>query len=254
MGETTAIEWTDHTANFWMGCTKVSPGCTHCYAETLTTNRMGLKVWGPNSTRQVGKAVWGNVVKWNRAAREAGERKKCFVMSLGDFGEDHPIANEHRPRAWKLMRECEWLDFQVLTKRAERLIDILPDDWGDGYPNVWLGVSVETQKLAEQRIPLLLDAPAAVRFVSFEPLLEEVRIVGRFGDGPAIDWAIVGLESGPGRRDPGLTPIITLARQCTSLNIPVFIKQDCALKPGQQGRISNVVWNLKQFPKALAAR
>src|SRR4051812_1326472 len=100
MGEATLIAWAHHTANFWMGCQKVSDGCKFCYAESLTTNRMGLRVWGPNSTRQVAKGVWKNVKAWNRAAAAAGERRRTFTMSLGDFFEDHPVADATRPRVW----------------------------------------------------------------------------------------------------------------------------------------------------------
>lgn len=121
--------------------------------------------------------------------------------------------------------------------------------------NVWLGVSVENQKRADERIPLLVQTPAAVRFLSCEPLLEELDIVGPFGGpqafplGMAIQWVIVGGESGKDRRDCGMEAIASVVRQCRVHECPVYVKQDGAFKSGQQGRLPEEIWGMKQFPK-----
>lgn len=200
MADQSLIAWTNSTANFWLGCFKVSPGCKHCYADTLTTNRMGLNVFGPVSTtrRQAVKSVWGNVRKWDREARQAGERRRVFVMSLGDFFEDHPDAHEVRPRAWEAMRATEWLDFQILTKRPELIEQHLPADWHakGPWPNVWLGTSIEDDERTA-RADILRAIPAHVRWLSIEPLIAPVPSLDLTG----IHWAIVGGESGPGYRE-----------------------------------------------------
>ena len=130
-------------------------------------------------------------------------------------------------------------------------------------PNVWLGVSVENQAMADLRIPQLLEIPAAVRFLSCEPLLEKVDLGSalRAADNgasrqqrPTVDWVIVGGESGKDRRDCGVEAICNVAVQCTDASVPVYVKQDCDFKSGQQGRLSNVIWRLKQFPEVNGAR
>ena len=142
MAEKTLIGWTDHTFNPWMGCTKVSDGCKNCYALTLTRNRMGLALWGARADRQVTKGPWKNVLSWNRKSPQnlgvlgAGKPDLCFTASLCDIFEDHPIANRTRPAVWDLIRQCQNIHFQILTKRPHRIVDNLPLDWGhSGWPN-----------------------------------------------------------------------------------------------------------------------
>ncbi|MEZ6097252.1 MAG: DUF5131 family protein [Pirellulaceae bacterium] len=203
MAEKTAIAWTDKTFNPWMGCAKVSEGCRNCYALTLTKNRMGLQVFG-NNPRQVTKEPWRNVKKWNREAPDhvgvlgAGEPDLVFCASLCDVFEDHPTANEVRPDVFNLVRECQNLHFQILTKRPDRIVDNLPEDWGDGWPNVWLGTSIEDMRVAH-RADILRSIPAVVRFISYEPALGPLDEI----DLTDIDWLIYGGESGPGYRPEG---------------------------------------------------
>lgn len=202
---------------------------------------------------------------------------------------------ERLARALDAIRLAPNVDTQLLTKRIENFEERLEQaqDWhfdhGDrnctgwlqdwrkhGIPpnHIWLGVSVEDQKRADERIPLLLKTPAAVRFLSVEPLLERIDLVsGTYGgngagqvwdafgnnahcphgekplDGPGIAWVIVGGESGKNRRDCGVEAIESVATQCIAAGVPVYVKQDHALLPGQQGRITNETWQLKQFPK-----
>ena len=171
MAEKTAIAWTDHTANFWMGCQKVSPGCAHCYAETLTINRMGLNLWGPAKTtrRQPVHGVYANLRKWNRASNPP-EWSKVFVGSLMDWAEDHPDAEALRSAMWDAVRENNRLIFQLLTKRADRIGGLLPDFWDQIKGRVWLGVSIENNEYAH-RADYLRQLGPAVRFVSYEPAL-----------------------------------------------------------------------------------
>ena len=250
MGSATGIAWTHHTANFWMGCQRVSPGCEHCYAEAMVTGRMGLPVWGPPSTtpRQRAKAIWKDVVKWDRAAREAGVRRRCFVSSLADIFEDHPQVAPWRGEALELLATLTSLDVQLLTKRPQHIRAMVPPSWLQSAPDragvwrpgwpahVWVGCTVEDQRRAAERIPHLLAVPAAVRFLSCEPLLDRVDLTrwlvpratttarndpGRCG----IQWVICGGESGPKARPYDLAWARALLAQCREAGVPAFHKQ-----------------------------
>lgn len=239
MASDTLIAWTDHTANFWMGCCKISPGCAHCYAETLTTNRMGLHLWGPPKTtaRQAVKGVWANVRAWEREAARSmagqgapgvlgpGKPHLCFVGSLMDWAEDAPGLDAIRAKMWPLFRECPHLHFQMLTKRADRIARLLPDDWGDGYPNVWLGVSIESNDYA-WRGDLLREVPAVVRFVSYEPAmgpLDDLVLQG-------LDWIVQGYESGPKFRTGDLQWARDLRDRCAAAGVAYFYKQSAGYR------------------------
>lgn len=244
MGERTGIAWTDHTANFWWGCQRVSPGCEHCYAEQLAVVRRKLPVWGPPSTteRQRKKGVWNDVPRWNAAALRDGVRRRLFVSSMADVFEDHAQVTQWRADALALLATCTGLDVQLLTKRPENIRAMVPPSWLSAWPDhVWIGCTVEDQKRAAQRIPHLLAVPARVRFLSCEPFLEAVDIEAalavcdRHGepsgprcnaDGtPAISWVIVGGESGTGARPFDLAWARSLVRQCREAGVPVFVKQ-----------------------------
>lgn len=231
MSETTGIGWTDHTFNIAWGCQRVSPGCEHCYAETLA-KRYGLKVWGPKSTtgrRTFGEKYWANPLKWNAKAEKAGERRRVFCSSMADVFEDHPTIDAERERLWPLIRATPWLDWQLLTKRPERIAANLPSDWGaNGYDNVWMGTSVETMRYI-QRVEILVTIPAAIRFVSAEPLLGPLDFL-YLRPGPyclieEINWLIVGGESGPGCRPMNLEWARTLRDQCREGDVAFLLKQ-----------------------------
>lgn len=234
MADRTLIAWTDHTANFWMGCLKVSPGCAHCYAEALTRDRMGLSVWGPASRtrRKAVQSVFGNVRRWQREAARGEAGALVFVGSLMDWAEDHPDADAIRPAMWELIRECPDLRFQMLTKRPERIADLLPEDWGpEGYPNVWQGTSIESAEYA-WRADRLREVPAVVRFVSYEPALGP--LAGNLDLG-GIDWLIYGGESGPEHRPEGTaTDSKVWAREmrdaCRAAGVAFFHKQSAAVR------------------------
>jgi protein gp37 len=253
------IEWTDHTFNPWWGCIKVSPGCEHCYAETWA-KRYGHDVWGSAKTtprRMISETYWKQPIKWNKAAENAGQRKRVFCASMADVFEDHPQLAEPRARLLQLIHDTPWLDWLLLTKRPEgwsdRLhevgrqthhdgADMLASQWldGDAPANVWMGTSVENQEQAERRIPYLLKVPASVRFLSCEPLLGAVDLEPflqyppfhesykmTFGDNEwrGIDWVICGGESGPGARPMHPDWARSLRDQCVEADVPYFFKQ-----------------------------
>jgi len=227
MADSTLIAWTDHTFNPWMGCHKVSDGCKHCYAETLVKNRMGKPdLWGATGIRQRTKGPWAQVSKWNREARARRRPEMVFCASLADVFEDYPGPNEWRADVWELVRECEWLDFQMLTKRPENIARMLPSDWGAGYPNVWLGTSIEDARVVDRLRPLT-QVPAVVHFVSYEPAIGP--FAEAFNDSPyasGIEWMIVGGESGPGHRKLDPRWAEDMQAVCSNLDIAFFFKQD----------------------------
>ena len=223
-----SIQWTHHTFNPWQGCAKVSPGCLHCYAETLVDTRFGRAKWGSNGTR-VRTKDWSGPRKWNAEAEASGTRYRVFCASLADVFEDRPDLKPWRDELHQLIRETPCLDWLLLTKRPEVAADYYRQNPIPG--NVWLGTSVETRAMYAKRVPVLAEIPAKVRFLSCEPLLEdlgELRLDG-------IDWVIVGGESGPGFR-PIEKPWVTSIRdQCRDANVAFFFKQWGGIRPKTHG-------------------
>jgi protein gp37 len=247
MAETT-IGWADFTFNPWTGCTKVSPGCDHCYAEGWA-KRSGHVQWGPHAARRrTAAATWLAPLKWNLAAAQAGRRARVFCASLADVFDNHAsILPDWRADLWSLIAATPHLDWLLLTKRPQNIARMLPPTWCGGWPNVWLGTTVENQTEANRRILHLLDTPARVRFLSCEPLLGPVALdmiltdemgiyalSGIFSDGsgpsgfsqgPGIDWVICGGESGPGARPMHPDWARSLRDQCAMEGVPFFFKQ-----------------------------
>lgn len=216
MGSKTGIAWTDATWNPWMGCTRVSPGCANCYMFR-EQERYG---WDPSWLRR-SKTTFRAPLGW-------AEPRRVFTCSWSDFF--HEGADAWRPEAWEIIRTTPHLTYQVLTKRPQQVLERLPPDWGEGYPNVWLGVSVENQRWAE-RADQLAQIPAVVRFVSAEPLLGQVDFVG--ATLRQLDWMIVGGETGgDDRRAMGITWVESLLRQCRAYGVAFFFKQRSGPKPG----------------------
>lgn len=220
--ENTGIEWTKNTFNPWIGCTKVSPGCANCYAEADDKRRKWTEGgWGKGKPRhRTSEAMWEQPLKWNEEARLGGERKRVFCASLADVF-DEEVPKEWRDDLWDLVKACPWLDWQLLTKRPENIPAMVPPDWGAGYPNVWLGTSVENQHYADLRIPLLTAIPAVVHFLSVEPLLGPIR----FKSLADIEWVIVGGESGSGSRPMDKTWVRKIQKQVADANVALFFKQ-----------------------------
>lgn len=258
MAENSNISWTTHTFNPVRGCTKVSDGCKNCYAETMSKrNPKVLGIWGDKGTRVVASEdMWRKPVAWDREAQNVGERHRVFCASLADVCEDRPEWNAPRIRLKNLIRETPHLDWLLLTKRPENYLRLF---WGPEqgvWPsNVWAGTSVENQEAADKRIPHLLKCPAAIRFLSCEPLLGPIDLVDKtrtYRPAIEVDWVIVGGESGPGARPCNVAWIRDIVGQCKAAGVATFVKQDSGPRPGMQGRIPDSIWALKQFPKACA--
>jgi protein gp37 len=217
MGENSLIGWTHHTMNFWRGCHKVSPGCDHCYIGPWHLWRgYGTGFEGPERTKN-----WDGPRKWNKKAAESGVRYRIFTCSLSDFF--HASADEWRDEAWDVIRETPHLDWLVLTKRHKQIKKRLPSDWGSGWPNVWLGVTCESEEQLE-RVNYLLDTPARIKFISAEPLLGAVNFRPYLH---GLDWMITGCERAAKekRRAMPLDWIRDIDAQCREAGIPHFYKQ-----------------------------
>jgi protein gp37 len=218
MGEHTGIEWTDHTFNPWTGCTKVSPACDRCYAESWA-KRSGLVIWGAGESRRMTSAAnWQGPVKWNRAAGALGVRERVFCASLADVF-DAEVDDAWRDKLFALIDSTPHLDWQLLTKRPKVMRDYLAGC--PVRPNVWLGTTVESQSMAEVRLPMLLGTPAAIHFISYEPALGPLDI----RPFPGIDWLICGGESGHGARPIDPEWVRSIRDQCAIRGTAFFFKQ-----------------------------
>ena len=178
-------------------------------------------VWGPNADRvPASEAMWQQPYKWDRAAEKAGVRRRVFCASMADVFDDHPsIKPEWRERLWQTIRETPNLDWLLLTKRPEHFSRYLPSDWGDGYQNVWLGVSAENQLAADIRGCHLRETPAKIKFLSAEPLIDEIRHLPH-----CLNWVICGGETGPGARPMDLDWARLLRRKSVGNGVPFFFK------------------------------
>ncbi|SRR6266851_2122989 len=235
MGNLTHIGWTEKTWNPWHGCRKVSPGCANCYMFTEK------KAYGQDPTKVVrSKTTFRDPLKWKEPAL-------IFTCSWSDFFIEE--ADAWRAEAWDIIQRTPQHTYQILTKRPERVLDRLP--WvavgAPPWEHVWLGVSVETQRYVDERIPRLLKAPAALRFLSCEPLLGPLELRPYF---PALDWVIVGGQSGRNYQHHMMEIgwVEAIATVCVEFQIPLFIKQDSHALPGRQGRISDELWKLTDMP------
>jgi protein gp37 len=223
LGKSTAIEWTDHTFNPWWGCTKVSPACDHCYAEAWD-KRTGGDHWGPHAYRRTfGDKHWEEPLRWDRAAAEAGTRRRVFCASMADVF-DNAAPENALGRLWRLIRSTPWLDWQLLTKRPQNVRKMLPSDWGEGYTNVWLGTTTENQQEAERRVVHLNLIEARVRFLSCEPLLGRISLRQDWLNGK-LHWIIAGGESGPKARPSNPEWFRSLRDQCAAAGVAFHFKQ-----------------------------
>jgi len=228
MSANSAIEWTDATWNPVRGCTKISPGCTHCYAETFAERFRGV----PGHPYEQGfdlRFVPEKLLEpldWPAA-------KMVFVNSMSDlFHEDVPVA--YIRRVIEVMATANWHTYQVLTKRSERMRDLLGGELRSAgeRANVWWGVSVEDRRHGLPRVEHLRQAPARVRFLSVEPLLEDLGDIDLTG----IHWMIVGGESGHGARPMREEWVLHLRDRCEEGEVPFFFKQWGGVRKGKTGR------------------
>lgn len=242
MGANSAIEWTKHTHNWWEGCEKVSDGCTNCYAETRAVrfghSRGGkhLPLWGPDSVRKLrSDAYWREPLKWNREAEAACKGASVFCMSLGDVFEvlqAEPMASDMaaaRQRGAELIRQTKWLRWLLLTKRPENAPALLAGMFPEGMPNnVMVGVTVENQRAADERLPVVMgELRSMLRlgvFLSLEPLLGPVDLSRWLGQ-TGIVWGISGGESGRRARPSHPDWHRSLRHQFTSAGVPFLFKQ-----------------------------
>ena len=267
MGDKTSIGWTDATWNPVTGCTKVSQGCKNCYAERVFPRAYGKDRKFTDVRCHLGRL--DQPLRWKKPRR-------IFVNSMSDlFHEDVPA--KFIDRVFAVMCAADQHIYQILTKRPQTMLEYMSAAWTpDGidevkttmkYPSgcqrsnltwppehVHLGVSVENQETANERIPILLQTPAAVRFISYEPALGPLNVF-RWFDGPhqqtrgkRLDWIICGGESGPHARIMEIEWLRSIVEQCQAACVPIFVKQDSGKKAGQQGRIPNDLW-IKEFPK-----
>lgn len=220
MGQYSPIEWCDHTFNPWVGCQEVSPACDHCYARTMMTRKPHWATAWSGDRFRTSRDYWRAPLAWDRAAEKIGLRHRVLCASLADVF-DNQVDPQWRAELWHLIALCPWLDWLLLTKRPQNFSKFLPRGWGPkGWPQVWLGVTVENQEEADRRVPILRSTPARRRFLSCEPLLEAVRpqLTG-------IDWVIAGGETGPGARPLHPDWARSLRDQCRLADAAFFFKQ-----------------------------
>lgn len=273
------IEWTDSTFNPWVGCTKIKrqgnkpSACDFCYAEKWA-KRSGQVQWGNHARRRTTESYWRAPLNWNTQAkdfqRQFGRRRRVFCASLADVF-DNQANVEWRVDLFQLIRDCDQIDWQLLTKRPQNIRKMLPRDWGDGYPNVWLGTTAEDAQSYRQRVGHLLALPAVVRFVSYEPAIGPL---GRIDiDGQTPDWLIIGGESGvradlvrPTRpqwardaisdcRRHGVAPF--LKQWGSYSNNPLVVEQGLTIKDAMRvdppengkggGKLDDKIW--REFPR-----
>lgn len=236
MADRSSIEWTDATWNPVRGCDKISPGCKHCYAETFAERFRGV----PQHPYEFGFDLRLIPHKLTDPLRWKAPRR-IFVNSMSDlFHEDVPT--EYVAAVGQIMREADWHVFQVLTKRHERLNALLEGElsWMAALPNVWFGVSVEDRCHGLPRLATLRRTRATLRFLSIEPLLENLGELDLEG----IDWIIVGGESGPHARPMREEWVLSILRQCRAAAVPFFFKQWGGVRKSVAGReLRGRTWN-----------
>ena len=229
MAEVSRIEWTDATWNPVRGCTKISPGCKHCYAATFAERFRGV----PGHPYQQGFDLRIVPEKLVEPLRWMSP-KMIFVNSMSDLFQDG-VSDEYIEAVARVMVKADWHTYQVLTKRSERMSRLLAGrlNFAAQARHIWWGVSVEDRKYGIPRIADLQHAPAQVRFLSIEPLLEGLGVLDLAG----IHWAIVGGESGHGARPLKPEWVTSLRDQCTEAQIPFFFKQWGGVRKKKAGRL-----------------
>lgn len=235
MAQNSKIEWCDHTANLWHGCTKVHAGCDNCYAEQLN-HRWGKSNWGNETPRLEIKSVWNDLAKYQKLAQESGEIHRVFVGSMMDIfekpmpvvdgnGDDIYYENTGLIRDkffYQIIPNSPNLLFLLLTKRPGNINKYIPDEWLKTPPqNVMFGTSVSNQATADMLIPQLLKVKGK-RFLSIEPQLERIWLGNNLEN---IHWVIQGGESGPKKRPFDIEWADDMRVQCLHLDIPYFFKQ-----------------------------
>jgi len=225
VGRGTRIVWCDHTFNPWWGCTRVSKGCEHCYAERLDRRfyaqsphwgTQERRTWDPRTA--VGSRHWHEPVRWNARARKEGTIARVFCGSMCDVFEDNPQVTTSRDLLWDIVEGTMSLEWLLLTKRIENAMRMLPV----GLRNVRVGVTVVNQGEADEKIPVLLSLGTAT-FVSYEPALGPVHMRDEWLG--SLGWVIMGAESGPGGREMDEDWVRSMRDQCVAHGVPFLYKQ-----------------------------
>lgn len=261
MGENSKIEWTDHTWNPWIGCTRISPGCDHCYAATQAKFRGWVKQWGepgqPGDYKRTSEANWKKPLQWARKAREARSEYDLLVKDCPEFGDnslpphrprvfcasladvfDNQVPSDWRDHLFHIINITPELDWLLLTKRPENIASMIV--WGDAPPpNVWVGTTCEDQAAFDRRWPVLEKIPARVRFVSYEPAIGPLTM-RRHRVKP--DWLIAGGETGQGHRWAKALWFYSIKDECEEEAVPFFMKQMAGRKPIPEDLL------VRQFP------
>lgn len=228
MSDNSKIEWTDATWNPVRGCTKISPGCKHCYAETFAERFRGVKdhPYEQGFDLRLVPEKLTEPLRWSKS-------KMIFVNSMSDLFHVS-VPDDYIVAVAELMLKANWHSYQVLTKRSQRMRDLLNTKlrFAAEQPHIWWGVSVEDRKYGLPRIEHLRDTPAKVRFLSVEPLLEDLGKVDLAG----IGWVIVGGESGAGARQMQAAWVRSLKQQCSKAKVPFFFKQWGGVRKKEAGR------------------
>ncbi len=227
MGKESKIEWTHHTFNPWWGCIRVSPACKFCYADTWA-KRLGLDLWQAKSPRRFfTDSHWAEPLRWNREAEKLREPRRVFCASMADVFEDKRELDAPRERLWRLIEDTPHLNWLLLTKRIEHVKQLAP--WRRKWPtNIWLGTSTENQRYLQKRAEHLLQHDAAVRFISAEPLLSDLKLAPWLSGAKkarGIDWVIAGGESGAQARWTNPLWVENVRDQCTAAGVPFHFKQ-----------------------------
>lgn len=236
MAENSKIEWTTHTFNPWIGCTKVGPPCDNCYAEALS-KRYGWAEWGPHGERKrTAPANWRKPYQWDRQAERDGVRHRVFCASLADWL-DNQVPQQWRGELGVVIDETTHLDWLLLSKRIQNWRRLSP--WEKPPSNVWVGITCGSQSELERDWPLLAAVDATVRFISYEPALGPLTL----GDARP-DWIICGGESGPGARTMDPAWARALRDECAEKGVAFFMKQMTGKRPIPDDLL------LRQFPAA----
>jgi protein gp37 len=245
MAEHSEISWTDATFNPWIGCTRISPACDHCYAARDNERRGWVAGWGFGvQRRRTSEQNWNNPRRWNRKAIQTGYRPRVFCASLADVF-DNEVEQSWRDDLWQLLRETPNLRWILLTKRIGNAPKMLPPDWP--LANAGLMSTLENQDVWDRDYRKLAAIPAAWHGVSAEPLLSHIDI----GDAKP-DWIITGGESGPGFRPLDMDAVRSLRDQCQRNGITFHHKQNGGIRGKDAGCLVDGVEH-KYFPPALAA-
>ena len=229
MSDHSTIEWTDATLNPVRGCTKISPGCAHCYAETFAERFRGVSgnAYEQGFDLRLVPGKLADPLRWARP-------RTIFVNSMSDLFHER-VPDDYIAAFARVMQLANWHTYQVLTKRSGRMRDLLQTRLRDvaGEPHVWWGVSVENQRHGLPRIAHLRESPARMRFLSVEPLLEDLGPLNLEG----IAWVIVGGESGNGARPMDERWVLSVRDQCHAARVPFFFKQWGGVRKKKRGRV-----------------